>query len=440
MLLCDSRDIATSPPFGFPGPVGTRPPQRQSLPYTAAAYSGQSHSQQQVPSARAPDLRYNNNNYNQRVSNAASNYHAPQSHPPGFQVPSMSSLTRDIGRSHRNSGDLSASYTGFGSNAADLEIPYPQQKQNVGVVSQQPNSFFAPYGNTFAPPSRTHGASGPVAKPPSAPIVDPQPVDLYRTGTWNTPEKLGSPVLPTPPDVGKPNPPAHGKSKEGRSRANINITGSPPKTNPYNNHRKARKTGEVDDLYYYLDYDRRTSPQADPNRTLPDLETTLEADDQDHIFQRLNDLLSHGMFNFFAKHQFPIPIDPGKRRIRKPSDREWHEWLELAIALCEKRMIPKALLHNERIKEFVTILQNSGEIRHVVAHPSRPLKSDMGVFQLISAGIHVAQIIKDWDGMEEMLKIKENTENIIAKRRRRRESIKKHVRFLEQYAESEGLD
>ncbi|KAK6497901.1 hypothetical protein TWF481_012299 [Arthrobotrys musiformis] len=407
MLLCDSRDIAMSPPFGFPGPVGTRPPQRQSLPYTPAAYSGQSHPQQQTPSARASDQRYN---YNQRV--------------------------------HRSSGDLSASYTGFGSNAADLEIPYPQQKQNVGAAPQQPNSFFGPYGNTFVPQPRPLGASGPVAKLPitNAPVVDPLPTDPYRAGSWNAPEKLGSPVLPTPPDLGKPNPPVHGKSKEGRSRATINITGSPPKTNPYNNHRKARKTGEVDDLYYYLDYDRRTSPQADPNRTLPDLETTLEADDQDHIFQKLNDLLSHGMFNFFAKHQFPIPIDPGKRRIRKPSDREWHEWLELAIALCEKRMIPKTLLHNERIKEFVTILQNSGEIRHVVAHPSRPLKSDMGVFQLISAGIHVAQIIKDWDGMEEMLKIKENTENIIAKRRRRRESIKKHVRFLEQYAESEGLD
>ncbi|RVD83595.1 uncharacterized protein DFL_007978 [Arthrobotrys flagrans] len=406
--LTQTWDIAMSPPFGFPGPVGTRPPQRQSLPYTAAAYSGQSHHQQQMPSARTSDQRYNN--YNQRV--------------------------------HRNSGDLSASYTGFGSNAADLEIPYPQQKQTVGTAPQQPNSFFGPYGTTFAPgpPSRSLGASAPVAKLPSAPVVDPQPTDPYRTGTWNATEKFGSPVLPTPPDVGKQNPQAHGKSKEGRPRANINITGSPPKTNPYNNHRKARKTGEVDDLYYYLDYDRRASPQADPNKTLPDLETTLEADDQDQIFQKLNDLLSHGMFNFFAKHQFPIPIDPGKRRIRKPSDREWHEWLELAIALCEKRMIPKTLLHNERIKEFVTILQNSGEIRHVVAHPSRPLKSDMGVFQLISAGIHVAQIIKDWDGMEEMLKIKENTENIIAKRRRRRESIKKHVRFLEQYAESEGLD
>ncbi|KAK6334608.1 hypothetical protein TWF718_010064 [Orbilia javanica] len=406
--LTQTWDIAMSPPFGFPGPVGTRPPHRQSLPYAAAAYSGQPHPQQQTSNARASDQRFNN--YNQRV--------------------------------HRNSGDLSASYTGFGSNAADLEIPYPQQKQVIGAPTQQANGFFGPYGNTFAPgpAPRPLEASRSVAKLPSAPVIDSQPTDLYRTGTWNAPEKLGSPVLPTPPDASKSNPPGHGKSREGRSRANISITGSPPKTNPYNNHRKARKTGEVDDLYYYLDYDRRTSPQTDPNRMLPDLETTLEADDQDQIFQKLNDLLSHGMFNFFAKHQFPIPIDPGKRRIRKPSDREWHEWLELAIALCEKRMIPKTLLHNERIKEFVTILQNSGEIRHVVAHPSRPLKSDMGVFQLISAGIHVAQIIKDWDGMEEMLKIKENTENIIAKRRRRRESIKKHVRFLEQYAESEGLD
>lgn len=378
--------------------------------------------------------------------------------------------------SHRNSSDLSAGYTGFGSNAADLDIPYqPPAQRNVNPgIPQTPTglAFPGPYGNAFATGAPSYGAPG--SKIPPAPGLDVG-MDPYRsTGNWSSStqhqqhqqqqpprqrsfgllkqtdplaldwtktEKIESPVLPAPPDLGSTNAgPSHGGRKEGKSRPNISITGSPPKTNPYNNHRKARKTGEVDDLYYYLDYDKRASPRSDPNRLTPELETTLEADEQDRIFQRLNDLLSFGMFNFFAKHQFPIPIDPGKRRVRKPSDREWHEWLELAIALCEKRMIPKTLLHNERIKEFVTILQNSGEIRHVVAHPSRPLKSDMGVFQLVSAGIHVAQIIRDWEGMEEMLKIKVDTENIIAKRRRRRESIKKHVRFLEQYAESEGLD
>ncbi|KAF3934053.1 hypothetical protein ABW19_dt0203848 [Dactylella cylindrospora] len=429
MLLCESRDVAMSPPFGFPGPVGTRP-QRQNQPYTG--YSGPS--QQQLPVPRT-DQRHG---YGQRVS-----------------------------------GDLSASYTGFGANAADLEIPLTQQQRlnSTSGIPPAPTgaTFPGQYVGSFAQSAAVFGAPG--AKIPPAPGLDPPTMDPYRPGPWQpgsnqasttvprqrsfgllpqsdplalewtTNEKLDSPVLPTPPDLGAASlPPAtHGK-KEGKSRTNFNISSSPPKTNPYNNHRKARKTGEVDDLYYYLDYDRRSTPQSDPNRAIPELETTLEADEQDRVFQKLNDLLSHGMFNFFARHQFPIPIDPGKRRVRKPSDREWHEWLELAIALCEKRMIPKTLLHNERIKEFVTILQNSGEIRHVVAHPSRPLKSDMGVFQLISAGIHVAQIIKDWDGMDEMLKIKESTESIIAKRRRRRESIKKHVRFLEQYAESEGLD
>lgn len=168
-----------------------------------------------------------------------------------------------------------------------MEIPYPQQKQNVGGAPQQSNNFFGPYGNTFAPPSRSLAPSGPIAKLPSAPVLDSPSTDPYRTGTWNATEKIESPVLPTPPDLGKSNLPAHGKPKEGRSRANINISGSPPKTNPYNNHRKARKTGEVDDLYYYLDYDRRTSPQSDPNRTLPDLETTLEALSQDLQIQRI---------------------------------------------------------------------------------------------------------------------------------------------------------
>jgi len=143
---------------------------------------------------------------------------------------------------------------------------------------------------------------------------------------------------------------------------------------------------------------------------LPELDVTLSIEAQDGIISELEQILSTCMYNFFAAYAFPIPTDSSKKLVRKPSDRAWHEWLELAVALCEKRMIPKVFLHNERIKEFATTLRNSGEIRHVYSNQDRSPKSDMGILQLISAAVHVAQIIKDAEGMDKILAIKDTTE------------------------------
>jgi hypothetical protein len=56
-------------------------------------------------------------------------------------------------------------------------------------------------------------------------------------------------------------------------------------------------------------------------------------------------------------------------------------------------------LYNGQIKQFVTILENSLEMRHAAKHQSRPLKDDRNILQLISAGIQVAKILKDAQAM-----------------------------------------
>ncbi len=58
---------------------------------------------------------------------------------------------------------------------------------------------------------------------------------------------------------------------------------------------------------------------------LPQLPINLYAQEQDEILSQVNDRLSQCAFDFVARYQFPIPIEPDKRPVRVPSDREWSE-------------------------------------------------------------------------------------------------------------------
>lgn len=225
--------------------------------------------------------------------------------------------------------------------------------------------------------------------------------------------------------IQKPMSPVNRSNSQHASIPHRTSTSSPAKANPYHNRRKAGRTGQ-DESFYVLEYH---GEKAEP-RPLPDLDVTLSIEAQDGIISELEQILSTCMFNFFAAYAFPIPTDSSKKLVRKPSDRAWHEWLELAVALCEKRMIPKVFLHNERIKEFATTLRNSGEIRHVYSNQDRTPKSDMGIMQLISAAVHVAQIIKDADGMDKILAIKNSTEIYIRHNQQRERTHKNRQKPL----------
>lgn len=167
----------------------------------------------------------------------------------------------------------------------------------------------------------------------------------------------------------------------------------------YHTQRKPTNRDEFDGPHQFLS---PPSPRtiAEQERDLLHLPTNLDVQEQDEILSRVNDILSKCAFDFVAKYQFPVPLEADKRQVRGPSDREWTEWVFLLKRLATKRRIPARVLYNSQIKQLVTILENSLEMRHAAKHQSRPLKDDRNVLQLISAGTQVAKILKDATAME----------------------------------------
>ncbi|RYP03903.1 hypothetical protein DL764_004819 [Monosporascus ibericus] len=194
-------------------------------------------------------------------------------------------------------------------------------------------------------------------------------------------------------------------------------------------------------------------------RELPHLPTNLLVQEQDSVLTRVNDRLSQCAFDFVAKYQFPIPLTQDMRpvshylsrqlvlepclkaykpepssadmlcsalflkpqadstpKVERPQDREWTEWVYLLKRLATKRRIPARVLYNGQIKQFVTILENSLEMRHAAKHQSRPLKDDRNILQLISAGIQVAKILKDAPAMQYLDNLYVSTEQQIQER------------------------
>lgn len=150
---------------------------------------------------------------------------------------------------------------------------------------------------------------------------------------------------------------------------------------------------------------------------LPQLPITLYAQEQDEILTKVNDRLSQCGYDFVARYQFPVPIEPDKRPVRTAADREWSEWVYLLKRLATKRRIPARVLYNGQIKQLITILENSLEMRHAAKHQSRPLKDDRNILQLISSGLQVAKILKDPRAMQYLDSLYVQTERLIQGRR-----------------------
>ncbi|PHH87771.1 hypothetical protein CDD83_8426 [Cordyceps sp. RAO-2017] len=151
-------------------------------------------------------------------------------------------------------------------------------------------------------------------------------------------------------------------------------------------------------------------------RELPHLPTNLHVQEQDSVLNQVNDRLSQCAYDFVAKYQFPIPLTQDMRPVERPQDREWTEWVYLLKRLATKRRIPARVLYNGQIKQFVTILENSLEMRHAAKHQSRPLKDDRNILQLISAGIQVAKILKDASAMDYLDRLYVETDKRIQER------------------------
>lgn len=181
-------------------------------------------------------------------------------------------------------------------------------------------------------------------------------------------------------------------------------------------------------------YLRPPSPRtiAHQARELPRLPTNLDASEQDKILTEVNDRLSQCVFDFVAKYHLPIPLEPDKRTVQRPSDREWTEWVYLLKKLATKRQIPADILYNGQIKQLITILESSLEMRHAAKHQSRPIKDDRNVLQLISAGTQVAKILRDATAMEYLDHLYVQTEQLVYNRQSYRGSPSNCVPSLEQ--------
>ncbi|KAI5928456.1 hypothetical protein F4810DRAFT_5384 [Camillea tinctor] len=179
--------------------------------------------------------------------------------------------------------------------------------------------------------------------------------------------------------------------------------------------RRPSNRDEFDGPHQYL---ARPPPEyvAMQERELPHLPTNLLVQEQDSVLNQVNDRLSQCAFDFVAKYQFPIPLTQDMRPVERPQDREWTEWVYLLKRLATKRRIPARVLYNGQIKQFVTILENSLEMRHAAKHQSRPLKDDRNILQLISAGIQVAKILKDAAAMDYLDRLYVSTEQQIQER------------------------
>ncbi|KUI65145.1 hypothetical protein VM1G_00866 [Cytospora mali] len=174
-------------------------------------------------------------------------------------------------------------------------------------------------------------------------------------------------------------------------------------------HRRPSNRDEFDGPHQFL---QRPPPEyiAMQERELPHLPTNLLVQEQDSVLSQVNDRLSQCAYDFVAKYQFPIPLTQDMRPVERPQDREWTEWVYLLKRLATKRRIPARVLYNGQIKQFVTILENSLEMRHAAKHQSRPLKDDRNILQLISAGIQVAKILKDAQAMDYLDRLYVSTE------------------------------
>ncbi|KAL1986770.1 hypothetical protein VTN96DRAFT_5635 [Rasamsonia emersonii] len=321
-------------------------------------------------------------------------------------------------------------------SATSSQPPYYGSPPNAPLVYQQSGTRSFPAGQNF-PDIRSQAASqlnyqsyyNPIPAPtapgyrryssvsgnvPPAPIgPPPRPVSVHTE--WDSPTRVSPDSVMREPQSPRSLDTSEYSVEMAKSRHGDKSRG----TVKYHSQRRPSNRDEFDGPHQLLD---PPSPRtiAAQDRELPSLPTHLDVSEQDDILCKVNDCLSQCAFNFVARYQFPIPIEPDKRQVRVPADREWTEWVYLLKRLATKRRIPARVLYNGQIKQLVTVLENSLEMRHAAKHQSRPVKDDRNILQLISAGTQVAKILKDAVAMEYLDRLYTDTEKLIQDRKDRK--------------------
>ncbi|KAI1001980.1 hypothetical protein K3495_g6223 [Podosphaera aphanis] len=270
----------------------------------------------------------------------------------------------------------------------------------TGTPFVRPVSMYSPSAYAVDAPNMIHGLPGPSYKTLSS------PGPIWESQGRLSPESYLEDFVPSP----------HASDYVLESPTKIVAGKSKCELKGQSQQRRPSNRDEFDGPHQFL---QRPPPEyiAQQERDLPHLPTNLVVHEQDSILSQVNDRLSQCAFDFVAKYQFPIPLSNGEMRpVERPQDREWTEWVYLLKRLATKRRIPARVLYNGQIKQFITILENSLEMRYAAKHQSRPLKDDRNILQLISAGIQVAKILKDASAMDYLDRLYVTTEMRIQER------------------------
>ncbi|KAI8671573.1 hypothetical protein NCS57_00632800 [Fusarium keratoplasticum] len=288
---------------------------------------------------------------------------------------------------------------GAGAGAAAMPTAVNGNGAAAGHLSRAESAY--PPGSTYA------------GRPPSGSFGKPIGHGSYKgsgSQAWETHDRY-SPTDSVDDIIASPNLSDYSLENGMNSAAQA-------KSKPNGKGRSQRRPSNRDEFDGPHQFLQRPPPDviAMQERELPHLPTNLHVQEQDSVLSQVNDRLSQCAYDFVAKYQFPIPLTQDMRPVERPQDREWTEWVYLLKRLATKRRIPARVLYNGQIKQFVTILENSLEMRHAAKHQSRPLKDDRNILQLISAGIQVAKILKDASAMDYLDRLYVSTEKQIQDR------------------------
>ena len=142
----------------------------------------------------------------------------------------------------------------------------------------------------------------------------------------------------------------------------------------------------------------------------PAMVTTLNARAQLKICREVDQALRDCLFWWLVTYKFDIPRNPRARDIETAEDRDFDGFCNIVNDLTAKRWVPREAVHHERIAELNTVLAGPSEIRHMLAHPERHLKSDWRMLGLIAAAIEVCKILQFRKGHRQLFRLYQTTE------------------------------
>ncbi|KAF8422977.1 hypothetical protein EV426DRAFT_704735 [Tirmania nivea] len=142
----------------------------------------------------------------------------------------------------------------------------------------------------------------------------------------------------------------------------------------------------------------------------PAMVTTLNARTQLNICKEVDQALRDCLFWWLVTYKFDIPRNPRARDIETADDRDYEGFCSVVNDLTAKRWVPREAVHHERIAELNTVLAGPSEIRHMLAHPERHLKSDWRMLGLIAAAIEVCKILQYRKGHRQLFCLYQTTE------------------------------